>query len=105
MSKLLMIGTGPVAIQLANICYLKSDYEIDMVGRASTSEKSKRLYQAYKKKNNLKSKYKTRRINIWKVSLKLIVCIKILKTLRANTKRLSWHAQQMLIMTHYSNCR
>ncbi len=36
MSKLLMIGTGPVAIQLANICYLKSDYEIDMVGRAST---------------------------------------------------------------------
>ena len=31
MSKLLMIGTGPVAIQLANICYLKSDYEIDMV--------------------------------------------------------------------------
>lgn len=51
-----MIGTGPVAIQLANICYLKSDYEIDMVGRASTSEKSKRLYQAYKKRNNLKSK-------------------------------------------------
>ena len=78
MSKLLMIGTGPVAIQLANICYLKSDYEIDMVGRASTSEKSKRLYQAYKR-NNLKSKYKTRRINIWKVSLKLIVCIKMLK--------------------------
>ncbi len=105
MSKLLMIGTGPVAIQLANICYLKSDYEIDMVGRASTSEKSKRLYQAYKKRNNLKSKYKTRRINIWKVSLKLIVCIKMLKTLRVNTKRLSWHAQQMLIMTHYSNCR
>lgn len=105
MSKLLMIGTGPVAIQLANICYLKSDYEIDMVGRASTSEKSKRLYQAYKKRNNLKSKYKTRRINIWKVSLKLIVCIKTLKTLMVNTKRLSWHAQQMLIMTHYSNCR
>lgn len=104
MSKLLMIGTGPVAIQLANICYLKSDYEIDMVGRASTSEKSKRLYQAYKKRNNLKSKYKTRRINIWKVSLKLIVCIKMLKTLRVNTERLSWHAQQMLIMTHYSNC-
>ncbi len=49
MSKLLMIGTGPVAIQLANIL-LKSDYEIDMVGRASTSEKSKRLYQAYEKK-------------------------------------------------------
>ena len=79
MSKLLMIGTGPVAIQLANICYLKSDYEIDMVGRASTSEKSKRLYRAYKKRNNLKSKYKTRRINIWKVILKLIVCIKMLK--------------------------
>lgn len=87
MSKLLMIGTGPVAIQLANICYLKSDYEIDMVGRASTSEKSKRLYQAYKKRNNLKSKYKTRRINIWKVSLKLIVCIKMLKTLRVNTEQ------------------
>ncbi len=53
MSKLLMIGTGPVAIQLANICYLKSDYEIDMVGRASTSEKSKRLYQAYKRETIL----------------------------------------------------
>lgn len=30
---------------------------------------------------------------------------KDVKTLRVNTKRLSWHAQQMLIMTHYSNCR
>ncbi|MDF4069767.1 staphylopine dehydrogenase CntM, partial [Staphylococcus aureus] len=56
MSKLLMIGTGPVAIQLANICYLKSDYEIDMVGRASTSEKSKRLYQAYKKEKQFEVK-------------------------------------------------
>lgn len=105
MSKLLMIGTGPVAIQLANICYLKSDYEIDMVGRASTSENQNAYIKRIKKRNNLKSKYKTRRINIWKVSLKLIVCIKMLKTLRVNTKRLSWHAQQMLIMTHYSNCR
>ena len=43
-----MIGTGPVAIQLANICYLKSDYEIDMVD-APHIRKSKRLYQAYKR--------------------------------------------------------
>ena len=104
MSKLLMIGTGPVAIQLANICYLKSDYEIDMVGRASTSEKSKRLYQAYKKKQfevkiqneahqHLEGKFEINRL------------YKDVKTLRVNTKRLSWHAQQMLIMTHYSNCR
>ncbi|MDN8994260.1 opine metallophore biosynthesis dehydrogenase, partial [Staphylococcus aureus] len=56
MSKLLKIGTGPVAIQLANICYLKSDYEIDMVVRASTSEKSKRLYQANKKEKQFEVK-------------------------------------------------
>ncbi len=105
MSKLLMIGTGPVAIQLANICYLKSDYEIDMVGRASTSEKSKRLYQAYKKEKQFEVKIQNEAHQHLEVSLKLIVCIKMLKTLRVNTKRLSWHAQQMLIMTHYSNCR
>lgn len=105
MSKLLMIGTGPVAIQLANICYLKSDYEIDMVGRASTSEKSKRLYQAYKKEKQFEVKIQNEAHQHLKVILKLIVCIKMLKTLRVNTKRLSWHAQQMLIMTHYSNCR
>ncbi|WP_176718728.1 opine metallophore biosynthesis dehydrogenase, partial [Staphylococcus aureus] len=56
MSKLLMIGTGPVAIKLANIGYLKSDYESDMVGRASTSEKSKRLYGAYKKEKRFEVK-------------------------------------------------
>lgn len=63
MSKLLMIGTGPVAIQLANICYLKSDYEIDMVGRASTSENQNAYIERIKKKSDLKLKYKTRRID------------------------------------------
>ncbi|MGV1143823.1 hypothetical protein ACV56Z_13120 [Staphylococcus aureus] len=68
MSKLLMIGTGPVAIQLANICYLKSDYEIDMVRDMPQHQKNQNAYiKRIKKRNNLKSKYKTRRINIWKV--------------------------------------
>lgn len=47
MSKILIIGTGPVAIQLANLCHLTTDKQIDMVGRASTSLKSKKLFQAY----------------------------------------------------------
>ena len=104
MSKLLMIGTGPVAIQLANICYLKSDYEIDMVGRASTSENQNAYIKRIKKKQfevkiqneahqHLEGKFEINRL------------YKDVKTLRVNTKRLSWHAQQMLIMTHYSNCR
>ncbi|MBF7015914.1 staphylopine biosynthesis dehydrogenase [Staphylococcus durrellii] len=49
MSKILIIGTGPVAIQLANICYKYTDTIIDMVGRATTSTKSQRLFQAYKR--------------------------------------------------------
>ena len=104
MSKLLMIGTGPVAIQLANICYLKSDYEIDMVGRASTSENQNAYIKRIKEKQfevkiqneahqHLEGKFEINRL------------YKDVKTLRVNTKRLSWHAQQMLIMTHYSNCR
>lgn len=99
-----MIGTGPVAIQLANICYLKSDYEIDMVGRASTSENQNAYIKRIKKKQfevkiqneahqHLEGKFEINRL------------YKDVKTLRVNTKRLSWHAQQMLIMTHYSNCR
>lgn len=47
MSKILIIGTGPVAIQLAHLCRLTTEKEIDMVGRASISLKSKKLYQAY----------------------------------------------------------
>lgn len=49
MSKILIIGTGPVAIQLANLCHLTTDKQIDMVGRASTSLKSKKLLQAYRR--------------------------------------------------------
>ncbi|GAA6819389.1 staphylopine dehydrogenase CntM [Helicobacter pylori] len=49
MSKILIIGTGPVAIQLANLCHLTTDKQIDMVGRASTSLKSKKLLQAYQR--------------------------------------------------------
>ncbi|WP_437750651.1 staphylopine biosynthesis dehydrogenase [Staphylococcus shinii] len=51
MSKILIIGTGPVAIQLAQLCRLTTEKEIDMVGRASTSLKSKKLYQAYQNDN------------------------------------------------------
>ncbi|MEB7754562.1 staphylopine biosynthesis dehydrogenase [Staphylococcus pseudoxylosus] len=47
MSKMLIIGTGPVAIQLANLCHITTDKQIDMVGRASTSLKSKKLFQVY----------------------------------------------------------
>ncbi|SCU26513.1 Uncharacterized protein conserved in bacteria [Staphylococcus xylosus] len=47
MSKILIIGTGPVAIQLANLCHHTTDKQIDMAGRALTSLKSKKLYQAY----------------------------------------------------------
>ncbi|PCT85512.1 hypothetical protein A7O96_15810, partial [Listeria monocytogenes] len=51
MSKILIIGTGPVAIQLANLCHLTTDKQINMVGRASTSLKSKKLFQAYQHDN------------------------------------------------------
>ncbi|MEB6044370.1 staphylopine biosynthesis dehydrogenase [Staphylococcus pseudoxylosus] len=51
MSKILIIGTGPVAIQLANLCHLTTDKQINMVGRASTSLKSKKLFQAYQRDN------------------------------------------------------
>lgn len=51
MSKTLIIGTGPVAIQLANLCHLTTDKQINMVGRASTSLKSKKLFQAYQRDN------------------------------------------------------
>ncbi len=44
MSKTLIIGTGPVAIQLANLCHL-TDKQINMVGRASTSLKSKSYFK------------------------------------------------------------
>ncbi len=105
MSKLLMISsTGPVAIQLANICYLKSDYEIDMVGRASTSENQNAYIKRIKKKQ-FEVKIQNEAHQIWKVSLKLIVCIKMLKTLRVNTETVVMACTADLIMTHYRRCR
>lgn len=47
MSNILIIGSGPVAIQLAQLCDRLSKHEIDMVGRASTSKKSMDVYQGY----------------------------------------------------------
>ena len=104
MSKLLMIGTGPVAIQLANICYLKSDYEIDMVGRASTSENQNAYIKRIKEKQ-FEVKIQNEAHQHLEGNFEINRLYKDVKTLRVNTKRLSWHAQQMLIMTHYSNCR
>ena len=47
MSNILIIGSGPVAIQLAQLCNRVSKNHIDMVGRASTSKKSLDVYQSY----------------------------------------------------------
>ncbi|RTX74081.1 staphylopine biosynthesis dehydrogenase [Mammaliicoccus sciuri] len=49
MSKTLIVGTGPVAIQLGNICNQHTNQVIDMVCRASTSTKSNQLYKAYQR--------------------------------------------------------
>ena len=45
-----------VAIQLANICYLKSDYEIDMVGRASTSKNQNAIKRIVKEEKQFEVK-------------------------------------------------
>ena len=47
MSNTLIVGSGPVAIQLAQICHQMTDGNIDIVSRAKTSIKSKRVYDAY----------------------------------------------------------
>ena len=47
MSNVLIIGSGPVGVQLAQICKRLSIKDIDMVGRATTSEKSLAVYNGY----------------------------------------------------------
>lgn len=47
MSNVLIIGSGPVGVQLAQICHQLSIKDIDMVGRATTSEKSLAVYNGY----------------------------------------------------------
>lgn len=47
MSKILMVGSGPVAIQLARLCNLHGEHMVDMVSRVHASTKSKRVFDAY----------------------------------------------------------
>ncbi|WP_436855393.1 opine metallophore biosynthesis dehydrogenase [Staphylococcus caeli] len=47
MSNILIAGTGPVAVQLAYIFTTEQQNQVDMVGRAKCSQKSKKFYQAY----------------------------------------------------------
>ena len=49
MSKILMVGSGPVAIQLARLCYLHGEHIVDMVSRVHASTKSKRVFDAYQR--------------------------------------------------------
>ena len=42
MSKILMVGSGPVAIQLARLCNLHGEHMVDMVSRVHASTKSKK---------------------------------------------------------------
>ncbi len=76
-----------------------------MVGRASTSEKSKRLYQAYKKEKQFEVKIQNEAHQHLEGKFEINRLYKDVKNVKGEyEKRLSWHAQQMLIMTHYSNC-
>ncbi|WP_436861699.1 opine metallophore biosynthesis dehydrogenase [Staphylococcus caeli] len=47
MSNILIAGTGPVAVQLAYIFTTERHNQVDMVGRAKYSQRSKRFCQAY----------------------------------------------------------
>ena len=49
MSKILMVGSGPVAIQLARLCHLHGEHIVDMVSRVHASTKSKRVFDAYQR--------------------------------------------------------
>ena len=49
MSKILMVGSGPVAIQLARLCHLHEEHIVDMVSRVHASTKSKRVFDAYQR--------------------------------------------------------
>lgn len=42
-----MVGSGPVAIQLARLCNLHGEHMVDMVSRVHASTKSKRVFDAY----------------------------------------------------------
>lgn len=47
MSNTLIVGSGPVAIQLAQMCSQMAHQTIDMVSRVKTSARSNRVYNAY----------------------------------------------------------
>lgn len=49
MSNTLIVGSGPVAIQLAQICSQMAHQTIDMVSRVKTSARSQRVYNAYQR--------------------------------------------------------
>ncbi len=49
MSNTLIVGGGPVAIQLAQICSQMAHQTIDMVSRVKTSASSQRVYNAYQR--------------------------------------------------------
>ena len=77
MSNTLIVGSGPVAIQLAQICSQVAHQTIDMVSRVKTSASSQRVYNAYQRDGYFKVTTQMLHINNFQVNLKCDNFIKI----------------------------
>ena len=103
MSNILIIGSGPVAIQLAQLCNRVSKNHIDMVGRASTSKKSLDVYQSYQQAGTFTVTTQNDTHHQFAGQFQIRHFIKIFNRLTKAMTPSFWRVLQMLIDRCYSS--